>query len=73
MADDPTVFDMNLDGILSAADARLALRCSVKLEAYTAIQLHKGDVNGDRKLTASDAGNILRCSVGFNWYGELGG
>lgn len=65
VSDELSVFDVTLDGKLSAADARFALRCAVNLEDYTAMQLQKGDVDGDRRFTASDARNILRCSVGL--------
>jgi hypothetical protein len=60
--------DVDGDGKISSADARLALRTSVKLEkditegtaAYGAC-----DVDGDGKVSSADARLILRASVGL--------
>lgn len=55
--------DINTDGKVNAADARLALRISATLETATENMLELGDMNGDKKLNASDARLILRKSA----------
>ena len=60
-----SIGDINGDGKISAADARLALRASVGLEKLTDAQFKSADVNNDNKVTASDARTILRVSVGL--------
>ncbi len=57
--------DVNGDGKVTAADARLTLRCSVQLEVFTAAQKKTADINSDSKITAADARTILRMSVGL--------
>ena len=57
--------DINGDGKISAADARLALRASVGSEKLTEEQTKRADMNSDGKVTASDAREILRQSVGL--------
>ncbi len=52
--------DVNYDGIVNAADARLVLRSTAQLELLTADQQSLADLNGDGKLTAADARLILR-------------
>lgn len=52
--------DVNCDAKITAADARLALRCSAKLENIEEIQLLAADMNDDTKITAADARLILR-------------
>ena len=56
--------DINGDGQVTAADARLALRAAVKLEKLTAAQIFAGDMNGDGKITADDARLITLKAVG---------
>lgn len=61
--------DVNLDGKITAADARLALRISAKLENYPAADsdvFKNSDVNADGKITAADARIILRVSAGLS-------
>ena len=61
--------DVNLDGKITAADARLALRISAKLENYPATDsdvFKNSDVNADGKITAADARIILRVSAGLS-------
>lgn len=60
--------DINFDGTVTAADARLALRQSVSLENLSAEQIAWGNVDkpGDGKLTAADARLILRLSVSLD-------
>ena len=55
--------DVNMDGKLNAADARLVLRVSARLEELTDEILSIGDVTGDNKITAADARTILRKSA----------
>ena len=57
--------DIDADGKVTAADARLALRAAVGLENLTEAQKKAGDTDGDGKNTASDARDILRKSVGL--------
>lgn len=55
--------DVNLDGKVTAADARLALRIAANLDpmpAEDSVQFKNADVNNDKKLTAQDARTILR-------------
>ena len=60
--------DVNGDGKIGSDDARLALRCSVKLENYAAgsVQYLACDVDGDGRVTSADARMILRMSVGLD-------
>ncbi len=57
--------DVNSDGNVNAADARLALRISAELEAPTDIQLKAADADLNGKVTAADARMILRKSAGL--------
>ena len=59
--------DVDGDGGISAADARLALRASVGLEKYSEDLCYykAANVEGNDKLSASDARLILRASVGL--------
>lgn len=57
--------DANGDGKITAADARITLRISAKLEKIEDYNLPLSalDVTGDGKLTAADARKILRASA----------
>lgn len=55
--------DIDIDGSITASDARLALRYSVSLEYYTNGHLILGDTDADGKISANDARNLLRYSV----------
>ena len=55
--------DIDGDGKITAADARLALRASVGTEELTAEEFKRADMDGDGKITAADARTILRKSV----------
>ena len=55
--------DVNKDGKITAADARLALRISATLVTPTDYQKKAADMNGDGKITAADARKILRKSA----------
>ena len=62
-----TLGDVNDDGTISAADARLALRRSVGLESYEegSREFIACDVDHDGNISAADARLILRASVGL--------
>ena len=57
--------DVDGDGKITSADARLALRRSVKLENYPegSSQYLACDADGDGAVTSADARLILRASV----------
>ena len=56
--------DVNFDGKITAADARLALRSSAKLwTPFFIEQFHSADIDGDLKINAADARAILRASA----------
>ena len=57
--------DIDMDGEIKAADARLALRYSVNLEELTETQIKAADVDGNGEVKAGDARLILRASVGL--------
>ncbi|MBR2414748.1 MAG: leucine-rich repeat protein, partial [Clostridia bacterium] len=67
--DPPTVTfdcgDIDGNGEITSADARLALRASVGLETLSAEAGQAADVDGDEKVTSADARLILRYSVGL--------
>lgn len=53
-------YDVNCDGEVTAADARLALRHSAKLEYLQELAYYAADVDGKSGITAADARLILR-------------
>lgn len=55
--------DVNGDGQITAADARLVLRYSARIGELTADGLIAADVTKDNAVNASDARLILRCSA----------
>ena len=59
--------DVNADGKITAADARLALRLSAGLETIDKMKVSVTviDYNGDGKITAADARKILRKAAGL--------
>jgi len=57
--------DVDADGSVTAADARLVLRYSVDLERLTGKALKAADTDSDGSVTANDARFILRLSVGL--------
>lgn len=57
--------DVDADGVVTAADARLTLRCAVELESFRGLQKVVGDLTIDRRITAADARKILRMAVGL--------
>lgn len=58
--------DVNGDGDVSAADARLALRTAAMLENIDEASFYAADVDFDKKVTAADARKILRVSAGLD-------
>ncbi|MBQ6863053.1 MAG: leucine-rich repeat protein, partial [Clostridia bacterium] len=60
-----TLGDVDNNGKLEAADARLALRAAVKLETLTETQTKAADADKNGKLEAADARLILRAAVGL--------
>lgn len=56
--------DVNLDGRITAADSRLALRYSSQLEVPTNTQRIMADYNLDGYITAADARELLQLSSG---------
>jgi uncharacterized protein YcbK (DUF882 family) len=56
--------DVDGNGKITAADARLALRASAKLENLTDKQKKSADIDGDGKVTAKDAREILQKASG---------
>ena len=57
--------DLDADGAVTAADARLALRAAVGLEILSEEQKKAADMDGDGEVTAADARKILRAAVGL--------
>lgn len=57
--------DLDADGDVDSADARLALRYAVGLEQIKDDIKAIGDIDGDGKLTSADARLILRKAVGL--------
>ena len=55
--------DVNGDGKVNSADARMALRAAVKLETLDETKIKAADVDGNGKITSSDARKILRVAV----------
>ena len=55
--------DMNSDGKITAADARILLRISARLEPSDDSIIKKGDINNDGKITAADARKIIRVAA----------
>lgn len=60
-----SLFDVNGDGIITSADARIALRASVNLTELNTAQKKAADIDSDNAVTAADARYILRRAVGI--------
>ena len=60
--------DVDIDGSVTAADARLALRAAVGLENYKSgsDKFKRADYDGSGVIEASDARSILRVAVGLS-------
>lgn len=65
--------DISMDGIVTAEDARLALRAAVGLANYLAggVEFAIADTNDDKAITAEDARSILRAAVGLEALGTV--
>ena len=57
--------DVNGDGVVNSADARLVLQCVVKLSMLTDDKFKIADINGDGRVDSADAREILQISVGL--------
>ncbi len=57
--------DVDMNGEIQAADARLALRTSVGLETLSVVQKKAADIDKNGEIKAADARLILRASVGL--------
>ncbi len=55
--------DVDIDKVVSAADARTALRIAVGLKTASPEELYMADIDGDLKVSAADARTILRIAV----------
>lgn len=64
--DDSSLYDVNGDGKVTAADARMALRASAKLQGLAGRYFYAADVNKDGKITSADARLILRKAAGLD-------
>ena len=59
--------DVDGDGSVTSADARMILRFAVLLEAPTTSQRKLADLDGDGRITAADARFALRRAVGLDF------
>ena len=64
--------DLDGDDTITAADALIVLRYSVKLEEYSDEQFLLSDVDSDGSITAADALDILRYSVNLTVETKVG-
>lgn len=55
--------DVNADGKVTAADARVTLRVSAKLDTISDVVMLAADIDGNGKITAADARKVLRASA----------
>ena len=64
----PRRADVNRDGSVTTADARLALRAAIGLEGYEPASINhlQADVNRDGDVTTADARSILRIAIGLD-------
>lgn len=58
--------DIDGDGEVTSADARLASRAMVGLEKLTKEEIARGDINKNGEIDPEDARAILRKSVGLD-------
>ncbi|MBQ7962387.1 MAG: leucine-rich repeat protein [Clostridia bacterium] len=59
------VADVDGNGKITAADARLALRAAAKIDILEGVMFIAADANSDKKVTAADARIILRKAAGL--------
>lgn len=57
--------DVNNDGKITAADARLILRTAAGIQVLSGAAANAADVNGDTLITAKDARSVLRYAAGI--------
>lgn len=62
--------DVDMDGKLTAADARLVLRRAARIITFTMEQEALADVDDDGKITANDARLLLRVTSGLETLDE---
>ena len=60
--------DLDDDGQITPADARIVLRAAVGLDKLTDSQKTIADINRDGMITPSDARSVLRCAVGLDTF-----
>lgn len=62
------VGDVDGNGVIEAADARLTLRAAVGLEKYPvgSAEFSRADFDGNKTITAADARCVLRVAVGLD-------
>ena len=58
-----TLGDIDMDGVITSADARMVLRFAVQLETPSKIMRIAADVDGDGNIQPADARLVLRYSV----------
>ena len=63
--------DVDGDGLVTAVDARMALRFSAKLDAPTPQQLERARLSGQTAVIAADARHILRISAELEDYDAI--
>jgi len=67
--------DVDGDGIITAGDARMALRASVGLDVLNAARQKAADTDTSNTIAASDAREILRAAVGLDdpvvWFEKI--
>ncbi|MBR5410347.1 MAG: InlB B-repeat-containing protein [Clostridia bacterium] len=63
--------DLDSDGSVTAADARLALRAAVELDELPPLIMKRADFDGKGHLTANDARTLLRVAVGLDSMPEV--
>ncbi len=63
--------DLDNDGNVTAADARIALRAAVQLETLTAWQIKRADLAGNGVISAATARDLLRIAVGLDTVADL--
>ena len=59
-------YDINGDGKVTAADARLALRAAARIDVINGIYAYAADADGDGRIAAGDARIILRAAAGLD-------
>ena len=65
MRNETRIGDVNFDGAVKAADARLALRAAAKIDTLSENAFYAADVDADGKVSAFDARKILRVAAGL--------